>query len=333
MRRIAKITGAVILSIIVIGIVLFYNVDYVRQSIELFTSNFTGKGWTLRGNLTKKQFYSDSLKENMTVYVYTPPGYDPSKKDKIYPLLCLLHGYPDVDYKGWIQFGRAPQIIDQLIVRKKIQPMIVVFPIAIGVGQYGDSEYIDSINPGTKNAAGANMLSCISDDLPQWIDAKYHTDGEPSHRWIGGVSTGGYGAMNIALQHPIQFGGAISLSGYYNAQDSGYSRPCWGYKPTKKQLHDQSPAQYVLDSSNPQWKKSYFYVSYGASERSEYQQEAEDFIKKIQEIGAPCTVRIGVGKHSWDQWRQELSEALETLNVEALPKAPSSALNPDQLMK
>lgn len=318
-------------AIIGLTTLLYFNVDYVRQNIELSWSNLTGRHWTLRGHFTKKSFYSDTLKKTMQLYVYTPPGYDNRSKDDVYPSLYLLHGYPDVGYTGWIRFGRAPELIDKLIVQKKIPPMVVVFPIAEGVGAYGDSEYIDAVNPAKTNAPGANMLSCLSEDLPHWVDSHYQTDGEPSHRWIGGVSTGGYGAMNIALQHPLQFGVGISLSGYYNAEESGYARQCWGYRPTKEQLFEQSPARYVARNPDPVWKKSFFYVSYGAQERPAYREEAESFVAQLRSQGIPCSVRMESGKHSWDQWRSELVESLTILAKETLPKRPSSKLNPDQV--
>ena len=313
-----------IVSFLLLGGFLFYNVDYVRQNVELFLLKVTGRMWTLRGNLTERTFYSASLKENRLVYVYTPPGYDRTNTTRTYPVLYLLHGYPDFGDMGWIKYGRAPQVIDELIVEKKLAPIIAVFPNGQGVGQFGDSEYIDAINPATVNMRGSQMLQFISEDLPHWIDANYLTDGQPSHRWLGGVSTGAYGATNIALQHPLQFGVVISLSGYYVADPSGYARPVWGYHPTSDQLFRQSPVEYVTTNPDPAWKKSFFYVGYGTRERDVYRHDADQLVSTLIGYGVPCTIRATVGKHSWDQWRSDLVDALEVVAQRTLTAEPNT---------
>jgi len=60
-----------------------------------------------------------------TLWVYTPPGYDTSKKS--YPVLYLLHGNGE-EVSGWVRNGRANIILDNLLEQGKIQPMIVVMP-------------------------------------------------------------------------------------------------------------------------------------------------------------------------------------------------------------
>lgn len=299
-----------VLGLVAVFILLFFTVDLVRQNTELFLLKATGRMWALRGTLRAITIPNETLKGNRLVYVYTPPGYDPADKAHPYPVLYLLHGYPDFGDMGWIKFGRAPQIIDEMIVQHKIPPIIMVSPNGQGVGQFGDSEYIDAVNPATKGKPGARMMEFVAEDLPHWVDSHYNTDQTPLHRWIGGVSTGAYGAVNIALQHPRQYGAAISLSGYYTADDSGYARPVWGYHPTKQQLIDQSPARYVTGAPDKEWRKSFFYIGYGRDERQVYRHEADQLVKDLTAAGVPCVLRSSSGKHSWDQWRAQLRESL-----------------------
>ena len=63
-------------------------------------------------------------------YVYTPPEYDGSGKQK-YPVLYLLHGFSD-DASGWTSVGRANVILDNLVARNKVKPMLVVMPLGYG---------------------------------------------------------------------------------------------------------------------------------------------------------------------------------------------------------
>ncbi len=54
-----------------------------------------------------------------------PPGY--SDASKPLPVLYLYHGFGDTA-GSWVEQGRAPQILDNLLAEKKIEPMIVVIP-------------------------------------------------------------------------------------------------------------------------------------------------------------------------------------------------------------
>ena len=304
---------------VVIAVLLFTRVDYVRQNVELLSLKLTGRMWQLHGECEELHMHSDSLGIDRRVYVYTPPGYDARDHAKTYPVLYLLHGFPDFGDMGWIKYGRAPQILDEMIVDHKLPPMIMVSPNGEGVGQFGDSEYIDAYNPVTMNRSGAKMESFIAEDLPHWVDAKYHTDAEPSHRWIGGVSTGGYGAINIALHHPVQFGVAISMSGYYEADPSGYARPVWGYHPKKTDLAEESPLEYIKAANDKQLHRSFIYLAYGSNEHAPYIVAAHKFGSQLDQEHIPYVLRSLPGKHSWDLWRSQLIDAVTICAQRALP--------------
>src|SRR5690606_11939201 len=64
--------------------------------------------------------------------VYLP--YDYHTSTRYYPVVYLLHGYTDND-TGWLQFGEAHMIADELINDREIPPMIIVMPDA-GVSWY-----------------------------------------------------------------------------------------------------------------------------------------------------------------------------------------------------
>ena len=56
---------------------------------------------------------------------YTPPGYTDTAAPL--PVLYLYHGYGDTS-GSWVDQGRAPQILDNLIAEGKAAPMLVVIP-------------------------------------------------------------------------------------------------------------------------------------------------------------------------------------------------------------
>src|SRR5439155_20622594 len=58
-------------------------------------------------------------------------------------------------------------------------------------------------------------------DLVRAVDARFRTIRSGRARGIGGLSEGGYGAINIAIHHPREFGLVESWSGYERADDLG----------------------------------------------------------------------------------------------------------------
>ena len=76
--------------------------------------------------MAHRWYHSDGMKMDRRINIYTPAGYEQSG-DRKYPVLYLLHGMGG-DEDEWTTFGRAAQILDNLIAQGKAEPMIVVMP-------------------------------------------------------------------------------------------------------------------------------------------------------------------------------------------------------------
>jgi enterochelin esterase-like enzyme len=139
-------------------------------------------------------------------YVYVPPGYDSAaNRDHRYPVIYLLHGYPGASV-DWVRAGDMQPILDKLIQDKLIEPMIAVAPDASG-GWVHDSEMVNQVN-------GPQLETYLTKTVPQTIDAKYRTIADRSGRAIGGVSSGGYGALNLALRNQDVFSVSVPMMPY-----------------------------------------------------------------------------------------------------------------------
>jgi S-formylglutathione hydrolase len=134
--------------------------------------------------------------------VYLPPGYD--KGAQPYPVVYLLHGYTGSD-RGWMNpaYVGLPEMMDGLIERHTIAPMIVVMPNAFN--RFGGSFY-------TNSALAGDWEDYIARDLVGYIDAHYRTIAKASRRGIAGHSMGGYGALRIGMDHPEIFSAAYGMS-------------------------------------------------------------------------------------------------------------------------
>jgi enterochelin esterase-like enzyme len=72
----------------------------------------------------RTHWYHTASGEVRQAFVYTPPGYDPSRTTR-YPVLYLQHGMGE-DRRAWPNQGRTNFILDNLIAEKLAVPMIVV---------------------------------------------------------------------------------------------------------------------------------------------------------------------------------------------------------------
>lgn len=313
-RRSAKrawIIGFVILAAALTGA---WQVDLVRQNAQLLWLAVTGRAWKLRGHVDQYDVWSPVLKQSRTVYVYTPPGYNQSaNRAERYPVLYLLHGSPGLP-TDWLRYGRAPEEVERLALAHKAPPMIVVCPDGRGIGSLGDSEYLNAPSkvgpaPSPDDPPGVDVATFIWHELPAWVDTHFRTKAYPSMRLLGGVSTGGYGAVNLALRHPDVFGAGLSYSGYFTADQYGWARPVWGRNPSRDRLDLESPTVYV-NGPKAEWHDLYIYVGDGLDERPPYPQQSALFVTKLQAAHITFVHQRMPGKHSWDLWRGLLRDSL-----------------------
>ena len=138
-------------------------------------------------------FYSAALKRTMAYVAYLPPGYDANSSTR-YPALYMLHGGSGY-VTEWVDYGLLKSA-DTLMRDGTIAPMIVVLP-------EGDQEYwVDHVVSAKIGANGEKWGTYTAHDVVSIIDARYHTIADASGRAIGGLSMGGHGAMQLALNFP-----------------------------------------------------------------------------------------------------------------------------------
>jgi enterochelin esterase-like enzyme len=164
---------------------------------------------TQRGSVQQIKVASAALGgRGQSVYVYLPPGYR-DHPNKRYPVLYLLHGFPGRPL-AFLLTVRMGVVEDELVARHRAQPLILAMPFG-STGTFTDKEWANGIGP----AEGWGTF--VSRDVVHAIDSRYRTIASRAARGIGGLSEGGYGAVNLALQHPHEFSLVESWSGYERA--------------------------------------------------------------------------------------------------------------------
>jgi hypothetical protein len=137
-------------------------------------------------------------------YIYLPPGYTPTQR---YPVVYLLHGMPGSPL-SYVNGADLATFADRLIAQGG-KPFIAVVPYAGPTTNRGLAEW------------AGQWENYLVDNIVPWTDANLSTIRSPAGRLIGGLSAGGYGAIDIGLRHPYLFGTLESWSGYFTPLNDG----------------------------------------------------------------------------------------------------------------
>lgn len=167
----------------------------------------------LRGRLHVDVVESAALRGNplgdpaaRPLAVYTPPGYDPGGSAR-YPVLYCLHGYTGdvatlLSTRPWE--SSVVQWADKLIAGGRMPPVLLA--LVDGFTRLGGSQYVDSLHNGA-------YATYVVRDVVGHIDRGYRTVAREGGRAVFGKSSGGFGAMHLALAHPGMFAAFASHSG------------------------------------------------------------------------------------------------------------------------
>ena len=229
------------------------------------------------------------------VDVYLPPGYaaDPGRR---YPVFYLLHGFPGRP-GAFLQTVRMGVVEDVLLARKQIRPFILVMPFG-STGTFTDKEWVNGVRP------GEGWGTFVTRDLVRAIDARYRTIRSASARAIGGLSEGGYGAINLALHHPREFRVVESWSGYERADPI---RSIFGHDVAR--LAANSP-QLTIGREAAAVRAAHIYFWFYSGSGDPLVAQNRTFAAELRRLGLPYRFFVRRGGHNWALWRGNAAVAL-----------------------
>lgn len=251
------------------------------------------------GRLVTFSYHSRSLGHDVPVEVYLPPEYP--KAGVKYPVLTLLHGLP----------GSGPQMlsdlnfvatVDKLIDSGQIQPLVVIAP-SDGPTAGTDTEWINS-----QIIRTWRWGTLVDYELVAWADSTFQVCDLRSGRALGGISMGGFGAMNDALRALGEFGAVTLWSPYFVSNTPLVDGPAGSVTWREDSpLYNLSPdlsrlAQYPIKIS--------FYV--GKSD--EFEPQDTSFAKLLTKDKLNYRFAVIPGGHDYALWRSELSGQLRWLS-------------------
>jgi enterochelin esterase-like enzyme len=229
------------------------------------------------------------------VDVYLPPGYAQHPNER-YPVFYLLHGFPGRP-GAFLQTVRMGVVEDILLARQRIRRMILVMPFGSS-GTFTDKEWANGVRPNER------WETFVARDVVRAIDERYRTIPSSSGRILGGLSEGGYAALNIGLHHPTEFRVLESWSGYEVAANI---RSIFG---GNKALLCQNSPQDQLANAEQALRSEHSFVWFYSGTDDHFLKQNRAFAAALAQAGIPHRFFVVRGGHNWALWRGNASLAL-----------------------
>ena len=233
------------------------------------------------------------------VTVVLPPGYA-SHPGQRYPVLYLLHGFPGLPAQ-YLNVGQVTAAEATLVAAGRMKPVILVLPTgtrsSLGLG---NTEWANGIR------SGNGWETFVAHDLVKAIDARYRTIASGAARGIGGLSAGGYGALNIGLHHPGRFGLLESWSGYVRAD-----RIPAIFGRSTSVLTYNSPSKWI-GTVAPQVRADHTYIWFYNGAQDSLGPQNHAFATRLATLGVAHHYFRAPGRHNWQVWRELMPQALIT---------------------
>jgi enterochelin esterase-like enzyme len=240
--------------------------------------------------------------------VILPPGYNQNPK-KRYPVIFLLHGGHD-DARAYADKYAVMEVLHELYKSGKLPPAIIITPDGNdnrGSNPLYDPDYYDGPN--------GKVATLIGSELVQVVRLRYRTLEDPKFWALGGLSSGGWGALNIGLRYLQNFNILFSHSGYFT-DDSG----------------SQNSPENIVQQLSPQQKQQLrVYLDAGRNDRN-LLASTKAFAETLNKLGIKNVFYAFPGGHGlsgsdigWNYFHKHLKDSLSYVG-EQFKKAKSNEL-------
>lgn len=235
---------------------------------------------------SRESFHSDALNRTMRYQVVVPASATTARV----PVVYLLHGHGGEE-GDWFTYSRATALANQ-------------YNIAVVTPDGANSWYI--------NGSSGRWLDYIADDLVREVERRWPVKTTRDSRAVAGLSMGGYGAMNLALQRPEVFSLAASMSGALditrgnNVFEAGRRvdqqlRAAFG-PPDSATRRDNDI--YRLASEADSSKLPYLHVDCGLDDP--WMGVNREFIQALTGRGIEHDFHELPGNHNWQYWDRQV---------------------------
>jgi enterochelin esterase-like enzyme len=235
------------------------------------------------GVIHRHFYHSAAAGDDRAYFVYTPPHYKSSGAR--FPVLYLLHGFSD-DATGWWSVGQANIILDNLIARGQVKPMVVVMPLGYGTLEALYRGGGRPRDPGFGQRNSSQFRGSLLDEVLPAVESAYHVSKDRKQRAIAGLSMGGAESLTVGLNNLDRFAwiGAFSSGGVGT-----------NFSTTFPKLDATANKSLRL-----------LWISCGKDDR--LVEPNREFVHWLEAKDVHCTWTEVPGVHSWRVWRRNLAD-------------------------
>ena len=303
-----------------------------------------------KGRVLDGRFASAALGVDKAYRAYLPAGYDDTPARR-YPVVYMLHGLGGNE-RDWVEGGQLDQAADRLGLQA-----IVIMPdgdasfYVDAVAPIGTDDCATRGNPFNRRERAATYCVAhhayqryVTHDLIAHVDATYRTIAERRGRGVGGLSMGGFGALQLAMRHRDLYAAAASHSGL----DSLFYRGPHPYRAGAAELitdvagwgADMEPfGAYVRGLFGPdlaRWKAHdpvslaeglapgalALYLDAGTDDHLVLHDGAQYLHERLTARAIPHTWYLGPGGHDVRFWRERIDDSLGFFAAALVAPAP-----------
>jgi S-formylglutathione hydrolase FrmB len=242
---------------------------------------------------------SKLMGREMPYRIILPDGYSAADTKVSYPVIYLLHGLTG-HFNNWTDLTRVADYA-------KPYKLIIVMP------EGGDGWYTDSVT-----VSADKYESYIIQELIPEIDGKFRTLTDRGHRFIAGLSMGGYGAIKFGFKYPQMFSLVGSFSGALgaasfteaNADKIGKSVEVI-YGPIDSETRKTNDVFGLLRSFSPAQVAALPYIYQSCGTEDFLFKNNREFVDLLVEKKVPHEYRETPGAHNWTFWDAQVKEFLQ----------------------
>jgi len=279
------------------------------EKVKVTVASWVDHGKAIPGRITMtgdirqhKKFHSELLKNDRTIIVYLPPGYE-DDESKRYPVLYMHDGQNLFDEATSFQGieWKLDETAQRLISSGKVQPVIIV-----GVYNFEtrNSEFAPPMFVGKGKGTGDLYARFVVEEVKPFIDRVYRTMPQRATTALAGSSMGGEITLYMAKAHNPVFGQIAVLTPWLRMNNASIV-----------------PALTSPDSS---WmKNTRMYVEMGGVGGDNYPGkdpigDAKEFVKALDNAGLKAGkdyqyVELPSGQHNETAWQGQVEPMLTFL--------------------
>ncbi len=170
-----------------------------------------------KGTLKTVSMHSEALGVDKSYLVYLPPGYGTAEER--YPVVYMLHGLGGSEDNwskmGLVEAADAVQLGAIVVMLDGDDSFYIDSPSAVDYDKCLESKrpFGRASDMSTYCVQSPRYETYVVSDMVAHVDSTYRTIATREARAIGGLSMGGYGALNLGMRNKDVFSSIASHSG------------------------------------------------------------------------------------------------------------------------